>query len=190
MPISDGAGTEGRLDPLERLTLRVCATLDPDVAVDRAVQGLVDDCDAAFARIWLLGPGDRCENCSMAGVCHERETCLHLVSSAGISTSLDGEYGRVPLSNMKIGEIAARREGHWTNAVLQDPRVAHKDWAREHGLRCFAGCPLEADGDLFGVLAMFGRERLRGETFHRLAVFTRLTAIAISNGRRYQALAE
>jgi GAF domain-containing protein len=163
----------------------VAASLEPQAVIDRAVHGLVEDFGAAFARAWLVGPGDLCDECTMAPSCEDRTRCLHLAASAGLSENLDGEYRRVPFSNLKIGEIGARREGHWTNAVLQDPRVAKKEWSREHQLRCFAGYPLIVDDELLGVLAVFGRERLRAEQFHRLAVFARLTAIALRNARRF-----
>jgi GAF domain-containing protein len=174
-------------DPLDGLGLLVVASLDPDEVGRLAVQGLVREFGAAFARLWLVGPGDLCDTCSMAPTCENRTRCLHLVASEGISDNLEGAYRRVPFSNLKIGEIASRRENHWTNAVLQDPRVAHKDWAREHGLRCFAGHALVVDGELLGVLATFGTERLTAETFRRLAVFSQLVAISIRNGRRFQA---
>ncbi len=185
MPISEGAGTEAALDPLERLSLRVVSMLDRDRVIDEAVRGLVDDFGAAFARIWLVGPGDLCHECAMAAQCTDRSSCLHLAGSAGISDRLDGAYQRVPFANLKIGEIGDRREGHWTNAVLQDPRVADKEWARQERLRCFAGFPLVAGEELLGVLAVFGRERLRAEVFHRLGVFARMAAIALVNARRY-----
>jgi GAF domain-containing protein len=134
-----------------------------------------------------VGPGDLCEDCHRAAECRDRTRCLHLTASAGLSDNVDGEYRRVPFANLKIGEIGALRQGHWTNAVLQDPRVAKKEWAREHRLRCFAGYPLVYEGELLGVLALFGTERLRAETFHRLEVFARLTAIALGNARKFTA---
>ena len=176
----------GAPDALERLGLRVAACLDPDEVGRIAVLGLVAEFGAAFARLWLVGPGDLCDECTMASTCENREQCLHLAASEGISRNVDGAYRRVPFSNLKIGEIASRRESHWTNAVLQDPRVAHKEWAREHAQRSFAGYALVVDGELLGVLASFGKERLPAETFRRLGVFAQLVAIALRNARLFQ----
>ena len=184
MVISDQDGAAA--DALDRLGLRVAASLDPDMVGRIAVRGLVQDFGAAFARLWLVGPGDSCDTCQKASTCEDRERCLHLVASEGISENIEGEYRRVPFSNLKIGEIASRRESHWTNAVLQDPRVAHKDWAREHGLRCFSGHALVADDELLGVLACFGKERLPAEAFRRLGVFAEHVAIALRNARLFQ----
>lgn len=175
MAISDEI--QQRPEGIERVGLHVVATLDPAEVVERAVRGLVRDAGFAFARVWRTGNGE------------DGETVLDLVASAGLSERLDGEYQRVPLADTKIGQIAARRECHWTNAVLQDPRVTHKEWAREHGLRCFAGHALVAGDDLLGVMMVFGRERLPAETFRKIGVLARFVALAIRNAERYQASA-
>src|SRR6185295_10627288 len=41
--------------------------------------------DGRLARVWLLGPGDLCETCPLAGECANRTRCLHLVASAGLT---------------------------------------------------------------------------------------------------------
>lgn len=160
---------------LERVALHVIASLDPAEVAQQAVTGLIREAEFAFARLWRKAEDE------------DGQTVLHLVASAGLSDRLDGAYRRVPLADTKIGQIAARRECHWTNAVLQDPRVTHKEWARDHGLRCFSGHALVADEELFGVLAVFGTERLPAETFRRVGVLARIVAIALRNAEIFQA---
>ncbi len=169
--------------PLDQLALDVAGALHEDALLRRVVEGLTQDFGAALARVWVVRPGADCARCAEAAACEDHGSCLHLAASAGLSERLDGEYGRVPLGQKKIGEIAARREAHWTNAVLQDPRVAHKDWARDNDLKCFAGHPLVVDGRLLGVLATFGRQRLPVDNFRRLGFLADLLAIALRNAR-------
>ena len=50
-------------DVLERITLQMASSLDLQQVLTTITQGLVDELDGAFARIWLLGPGDLCADC-------------------------------------------------------------------------------------------------------------------------------
>lgn len=94
------------VDTLERITLQMASSLQLEEVLTTITQGLVDDLTAAFARIWLLGPGDICAGCYKADACEDQSRCLHLVASAGMYTAIDGEYRRVPLGALKIGRIA------------------------------------------------------------------------------------
>ena len=67
-----------RKDSLREI-LRACA------------EAIVQHLDAAFARIWTLSPDGR---------------ELELLASAGMYTRLDGRYSRIPLGEIKIGQIA------------------------------------------------------------------------------------
>ena len=102
---------------LERITLQMASSLDLQVVLTTITQGLVDELDGAFARIWLLGPGDLCTDCYKAADCTNRARCLHLEASAGTYTNLDGEYRRIPLGAFKIGKIAQGFGSMYTNDV-------------------------------------------------------------------------
>ena len=79
-------------------------------------QALLQDCtetlvhrlDAAFVRIWLLNSDTQ---------------VLELQASAGLYTHLDGPHSRIPVGHLKIGQIAAEKKPHLTNAVIGDPRI-------------------------------------------------------------------
>jgi PAS domain S-box-containing protein len=114
-------------------TLQACAEL------------LVKSLDAAFVRIWTLNEADH---------------VLVLEASAGLYTHLDGPHSRVPVGQLKIGQIAATRQPHLTNEVIGDPRVGDQQWARREGMVAFAGYPLICQGQLVGVVAMFSRKKL------------------------------
>src|SRR5690348_2867429 len=103
---------------LGRISLRMASTLEVGEVLSEITRGLVDELEAALARIWLLGPGDVCTECIQAAQCANRASCLHLVASAGLSERLDGAYRRVPLAALKIGRIAETQQPVCTNDVL------------------------------------------------------------------------
>ncbi len=170
---------------LERIALQMASSLDLQVVLTTITQGLVDDFDAAFARIWLLGLGDLCATCFKAADCTNRERCLHLKASAGLYTNLNGEYRRIPLGALKIGRIAQGEGPMATNDVPNDDRLPNKAWLHENGLRSFAGYPLTFRGELLGVVAMFGRRAMTQGEFDRLALFANQAAIAIKNAQLF-----
>jgi len=170
---------------LERITLQMTSSLDLRVVLTTVTQGLVDELDAAFARIWLLGSGDLCADCYKAADCTNRDRCLHLEASAGLYSNLNGEYRRIPLGALKIGKIAQGVGPMYTNDILGDDRLPNKQWMKDNGLRSFAGYPLKFHWELLGVIAMFGRRPLSEEEFERLAVFANQAAIAIKNAQLF-----
>ena len=144
--------------------------LELDALLASVTRGLVDDFGVALARIWLVQPGD---------------ATMQLCASSGLSTRLDGTYARVPIGARKIGLIAERREGMWTNDVAHDDRIADHAWALDNGLVAFAGWPLTFRGSLEGVLATFCRRPLTDAERPRMALFAHQAAIAIKNARLF-----
>lgn len=130
-------------------------------------EGIVRIFNADFCRIWLIRPGDLCDQgCIHARVkegphvCRYRERCLHLLSSSGRYVHTDGEgHRRVPFGCYKIGLVASGDEHKFiTNDVQNDPRVHNQEWARALGLVSFAGYQLRVPGDQTkGVLALFAK---------------------------------
>jgi transcriptional regulator with GAF, ATPase, and Fis domain len=168
----------------------MASKLDLTELLSEITRSLVQDLDAALARIWLVRPGDLCATCSMAPKCRDRTMCLHLVASAGLTERLDGTHRRVPLGTLKIGQIARSRQRVSTNDLLGDARISEKDWVRRERLLAFAGYPLEFGGELLGVLAMFARRELLGEEFDRLGVFAAQAAIAIKNAHLFEEVSQ
>ena len=133
-------------------------------------EGIVSIFDADFARIWAIQPGDLCDSgCIHARVtkgphvCQYRDRCLHLLSSSGRYTHVDGEmHRRVPFGCYKIGRVASGEDPKFvTNDVTHDPRVHDHEWARELGLTSFAGYRLKSTtGEVVGVLALFSKHAI------------------------------
>ena len=133
-------------------------------------EAVVNLFEADFCRIWVIRPGDLCQQgCIHAEVhegphvCRHRERCLHLVASSGRYTHIDGQvHRRVPFGCYKIGRVAADQDTKFlTNDAANDPRVHNRQWARELGLVSFAGYRIHVTGgETLGVLALFAARPL------------------------------
>jgi len=132
--------------------------------LQQCTEVLVRHLDAALARIWTLEP---------------EQDVLLLQASAGLYTHLDRPDGRIKVGDFRIGLIAREQRPHLTNQVLDDPGVADKDWAREHRMKAFAGYPLVLQGKLLGVVAIFSRRTLGGETLQALGMVANSIALGI-----------
>jgi PAS domain S-box-containing protein len=132
--------------------------------LQRCAEAIVQNLDAAFARIWTL---------------NNFENVLELQASAGLYTHLDGPHSRVPVGKFKIGLIASERLPHLTNDVLRDPRVGDPDWARRENMVSFAGYPLLINGELIGVVAMFAHQPLGQHILEALASVANSIALGI-----------
>jgi PAS domain S-box-containing protein len=136
-------------------------------------EAIVRHLDAAFARIWTLS---------------KDESVLELQASAGIYTRLDGSYSRIPVGDLKVGLIARQKQAHFTNDVLNDPRVHDKGWAQSNGMVAFAGYPLVVEDRLIGVLALFARSPLPESILDTLASVADTIAQGIERKRAEEAL--
>lgn len=160
---------------------------------DAAVQML----DLDFCRIWMIQPGDLCNyNCPHAQVtegphvCAYREKCLHLMSSSGRYTHIDGGHQRVPFACCKIGRIASGADKKFlTNHATTDPRVQNHQWAKDLGLVSFAGYKLhDIEGNPIGVLAMFAKHEITEEEDAFLSSLAELSSKAILDGQAAESL--
>ena len=100
--------------------------------VDAAVELLA----LYFCRIWMVNPCDSCDNCCAHAAdsegpdaCHHRGKCLHLMTSSGRYTHIDGGHRRVSIGAYKIGRIAnGENQKFLTNNVTPDPQVGDHQW--------------------------------------------------------------
>jgi signal transduction histidine kinase/ActR/RegA family two-component response regulator len=148
---------------------------DLQPTLNRCCEAIVDNLNAAFARIWTLG---------------ERSDILKLQASAGMYTHLDGGHSEIRVGEWKIGWIAAQRKPHLTNQVIGDPRVSDQEWAEREGMVAFAGYPLVVEERLVGVVAMFARQPLSERTLQAMAVVADGIALGIERNRAVAQLHE
>ena len=182
MDITERKGVEERLKEQARLdsfSARIGKQLieSRDLAgmLRGCTQTMVDDLDAAFARIWTL---------------NEQDNVLELKASSGLYTNLEGRHARVPLGSLKIGLIAAERKPNLTNHVIGDPRVPEQEWARREGMVAFAGYPLVIQDRVVGVMAMFSRHALSESTLQAMSMVADHITLGIQRKRAEQALRE
>jgi two-component system, NtrC family, sensor kinase len=143
--------------------------------LSHCTEAIIRHLDAAFARVWTL---------------NEADNVLELQASAGMYTHINGPHARVPVGQFKIGLIAQERQPHFTNAVMTDPRVGDKEWARREGMVSFAGYPLTVGDRLFGVIAMFARHPLSEFVLQALATIATNIALGLERLQAREALRE
>jgi PAS domain S-box-containing protein len=141
--------------------------------LQKCAEIMVQQLDAAFARIWTLNPA---------------ENVLELQASAGMYTHINGPHMRVPVGKFKIGLIAQERQAHLTNDILNDPRLGDKEWAEREGMIAFAGYPLIVGEHLVGVMAMFARRPLKEEVLQAMKSVANTVAISIDRKKFEQIL--
>ena len=176
---------------LQQAALNVAQALSPDRVLSQIVGDLAREPGVLLARIWLMGPGDRCGDCSMRPACKDQSTCLHLKASAGTSrvhpdeswTRTDGRFCRFPLGVRKVGAVGGSGEAVLLT-VGEGEWLVEPAWAEREGLRCFAGQPLIFRGETLGVLAVFSRHGITEESFGWLRTFADHAATAVGQTAR------
>lgn len=144
-----------------------------DEQLSRCTQAIVDQLDAAFARIWVIDDDD--------------PGMLALRASSGMYTHLDGQHGRIAVGTYKIGRIAAARQPHLSNTVVNDPEVHDQAWVRREGMVAFAGYPLHVGDRVVGVLGLFARHPLAESTLALLSSVADAISVGIDRARVEQA---
>lgn len=165
--------SERRIEGLNRMKEKLIMAGDLTTKARRITDSMIEIFNADFARLWIIKPGDRCESgCYHAAaekgphVCRRREHCLHLMSSSGRYTHIDGKaHQRVPFGCYKIGRVASGSiPGFVTNNVADDPRIHDPQWVESLGLVSAAGHRLlSPEGEPIGVLSMFSKNEISTE---------------------------
>lgn len=145
---------------------------------------LVSPFDAILARIWVIGPGDRCGVCAMREECPDRTRCLHLAASAGLSTRLDGPFQRFPLGARAMGGVVRDQTPFVVRENLASLGLAESAWLRAHQARSFAAVPIPGAREARGALALFSRRALTDEDVRGLAAIAGLLSLALAEERR------
>jgi PAS domain-containing protein len=136
--------------------------------LQRSARAVVDRLGVAATHIWILQP---------------REDTLVLQASAGPSSHREDTPARITVGDGEIGVIAAERTPHLSDLVTRDPRIRPQRGALRDGVTAFAGCPLIADGDLLGVLALHTRRPLPEATHETLTGIADQIAVGVRQDR-------
>ncbi len=132
------------------LAYRLAEATDVATAAERLAEHLLGLVPGGAARVYLLGPGDRCSTCPRARSCSTRDACLHLSASLGTFGQPPSHAQRVP-----------RTEPGWATALA--PGTAPAPGAPPPELEAPGGStagtealllPLEAGGEVQGVVGL------------------------------------
>ncbi|MDH4316970.1 MAG: DUF3365 domain-containing protein [Desulfobulbaceae bacterium] len=188
-----------RTTEINQLQMRLLAPAKLEDKLAMICESLVTNFDLYFCRIWLKGPKDKCRaGCHHAGsaleeqYCINSSACLHLKASAGRYTNLDGEYGRIPLGALKIGQLSEGQQRKiLTNHATTDPRIHNHQWARENELISFAGYKIvDQRYKSIGVLAMFAQHKLDNDDDVHLSRITEVISQVIMTEKTVAELAQ
>jgi len=185
-------------EPLLTLAAQVAGEHRASNVLIATVRGLAAQPGVALARIWLLGPGDLCDqNCVLRNECADQTECFHLVASAGSTkdktenwSSIEGRFQRIPKGHQrKVGVIGTTGQSVLVEDIAQDSQwIAQPEWAKKEAIRSFVGHPLVSRGEILGVLGIFSREPLTQQDSSWLKMFADQAAVAITNAQAFEAL--
>jgi PAS domain S-box-containing protein len=130
--------------------------------LQHCAEALVAHFDAGLVRIWELDAD-----------------VLVLRAGAGLETTLEGMYSRIPVGALKIGRVAAERRPELTNAMFEDPDVPAQAWSRRTGMVAFAGYPLLVGERLVGAIAVFAAHPLETSALTVLGSTADMIAVGI-----------
>jgi PAS domain S-box-containing protein len=186
-----------RAEPLLSLAVQIAGEHRATDVLNAIVNGLAAQPGVALARIWLLSPGDLCnQNCLLRAECPDQTQCFHLVASAGGPrdrtenwSQLQGNFRRIPVGHRKVGVIGATGNSILIQDVAQDNQwIARPDWVEREGIHSFVGHPLVSRGEILGVLGLFSRDPLCEQDSRWLRMFADQAAVAITNAQAFEAL--
>lgn len=156
------------------------------------VDGLLERCGAALARVWLVIPKTQCAACRQPDLCAARSDCLQLAASAGRGlngtdwSSTTGNFAHVPFGFGKVGHIAQTRHPVEEKRIdPQSPWIAVPDWARRERITGLIGQPMLHQDKLLGVLAVFTRQAPTDDDLAWLRAFADHAAVAVANSQAF-----
>jgi len=195
--ISSRRQAEERAKKLNLLNQNLLLSGDLNAKLKCITDGVVDIFNADIARVWVTKAGDLCKSgCIHARVeqgphgCKKRDICLHLLSSSGRNTHINGEHNRIPFDSHKIGRIASGVDTQLVvNDVVHDPGLHDNEWIRKLGLISFAGYRLLSEfGEPIGVLALFSKQAISSDSGALLEGLANTTSHVIQTALKGEAL--
>jgi len=188
--VSDQKQRGRRLEILTSLQIKLLEPIPLKEKFREITEKTVEAIEADFVRIWMLRPKDLCrKGCIHYNSdlykknCEHNKQCLHLISSSGRYTHINGDHRRVPVGAFNIGKILSGESNHFlTNSAETDKRIHNLQWVKKLGLKSFAGFKLTDSTDQsIGVFALFSMGEINNETELYLESIANQTSQVIRN---------
>ena len=163
-------------DVVRVLTRVMSSSLGEAEVFDRIVKAGAELLGALVASLWIAD---------------ERDRFLTVRSWSNTTSGRDWRPETLPYRSGGIGWVAShRRMLHRADIIADDTFLLpeSREWARRHRLPCCLGAPIMLDGELLGVLVLFGEQPfdLDPDEQELLEAFTAQAAAVIANSRIYQ----
>ena len=183
-------------EPLLALAASIAGEHNVSKVLNEVVGGLTRQPGIAIAGIWLLGPGDICQECYLRNNCADQTECLHLAASEGAAlgaqedwSPLRGQFRRIPKNLLKIGIVATTRNSVFVPDASKDGVWNNRfTFANKGKIRSFVCHPLLMREKVLGVLGVYSGETLQEQDVVWLRMFADQCAVAIANAQAFEAL--
>jgi signal transduction histidine kinase len=165
------AADDGRwVAALARCMARVTANADREGVLAALAGGLVEEFDAALARIFLYDPAD---------------DALQLRCSAGLPEAEHRLPPRLPLSgtSLLVVQAIAKNEVIAVDPIGPGTGVHDPEWLIGQGVRAYAGFPLGVGGRKVGAMSVFVRRPWTAALLHVLQALAQQAALALDHAR-------
>lgn len=192
------APREYPLEPEALLSIAATAAAEHhfQTVLDTVVNGLAQQPGVVHVRIWLLKPGDICQDCLLRAHCTDQTQCLHSVAGAGANpikkvdlAAVHEQFRRIPLSNGMMGRVATEGISILHNQNHEPVEgLIRPDWMALEGIRSFVGHPLVFQGKTLGALVVASRETITEQESVWLKLFADQASVAIVNAETFEAL--
>jgi signal transduction histidine kinase len=147
---------------------RMASLLDFDAVLETVITTLVNDFDAARARIWLTDPASH---------------TLYLRADAGSAApphdarAEELHYTALPLW---LEEVMGSRAPFVADELDRDPRF-DQTWVIREGIAAVAAFPLLIAGDLSGIMVLYSRRPFSNEVLDVLASFAAIVTASLND---------
>ena len=123
---------------------------------------LAADIGAPTCKIWVVKRGDICNHCPLAGVCTNRQMCMHLIAVSG--AAMDREYPRIPLSVFSAPLITRGGTADFRNSAgTGDKLFGVQRNPQDQSSDSYALYPLRSISGTVGLIGVFNHRKFRQE---------------------------
>ncbi len=139
---------------------------------------LAADIGAPTCKIWVVKRGDICHRCPLAGVCTNRQMCMHLIAASG--AAMDREYLRIPLSAFSAPLITRGGTADFSNSQgAGDKLFGVQHSAQDQSSDAYALYPLRSISGTVGLIGVFNHRKFRQEELRTIEALAPAAVAAI-----------